>query len=68
MYIRSVVGKKDEYFRYLFNHEDSFETNWYDAVPYLEMEWGLDETEAKNILLEWLENYEIIAKRLKIKI
>ena len=40
----------------------------FGAAPYLQKAYGLDKTKAKNVLLEWMENYETIAERLKVEI
>lgn len=60
--------KNDKYFQYLFELQESGRTNMFGAAPYLQKAYGLDKTEAKNVLLEWMENYETIAERLKVEI
>lgn len=60
--------KNDKYFQYLFKLQESGRTNMFGAAPYLQKAYGLDKTEAKNVLLEWMENYETIAERLKVEI
>lgn len=35
----------------------SGQTNMYGAVPYLMEEFWLDEEEAKQVLVNWMENY-----------
>jgi hypothetical protein len=60
--------KNDEYFKYLFRLQERGITNMFGAATYLQKAYGLDKTEAKNILLEWMENYEKIAERLQIEV
>lgn len=37
----------------------SGQTNMYGAVPYLMEEFWLDEEEAKKVLIDWMENYNL---------
>jgi hypothetical protein len=46
-----------EYFEYLDELRKSGETNMYGAAPYLQREFGLSRTEARNILLAWMESF-----------
>ena len=43
-----------KYFDYLVELRDSGETNMFGAAPYLEREFGLSRTEARNILVQWM--------------
>lgn len=45
------------YFDYLVELRDSGETNMWGAAPYLERKFGLSRTEARNILIAWIESF-----------
>lgn len=47
----------NKYWIYLEELRRSGETNMYGAVPYLQAEFGLDKREAKDILIDWMQNY-----------
>lgn len=47
----------NEYWIYLENLRRSGVTNMFGAAPYLAEEFDLDMTEAKKILVEWMQNY-----------
>ena len=51
-----------EYFDYLVELRDSGETNMFGAAPYLEWEFGLSRTEARNILVQWIESFNEIVR------
>lgn len=51
-----------EYFDYLVELRDSGETNMFGAAPYLEREFGLSRTEARNILIQWIESFNEIVR------
>ena len=51
-----------EYFDYLVELRDSGETNMFGAAPYLEREFGLSRTEARNILVQWMESFNEIVR------
>lgn len=53
---------RTEYFQFLEKLRKSGVTNMFGAVPYLVEEFDLEENEAKNILLFWMENYTELAK------
>ena len=49
--------KRQYYWNYLEKLRRSGITNMYGAAPYLAEEFGLEENEAKDILLDWMKNY-----------
>jgi hypothetical protein len=48
----------NEYFEYLVKLRDSGVTNMWGATPFLQEEFGLSHTEAKNILIKWIESFK----------
>ena len=56
-----------EYFKYLEELRESGETNMFGAAPYLEKEFGIDNRTARNILAEWMENYDEILELIADK-
>lgn len=56
-----------EYFKYLEELRKSGETNMFGAVPYLAKEFGIDNRTARNILAEWMENYDEILELIADK-
>lgn len=44
------------YKKYLDKLRESGETNMFGATPYLQEEFGLDKQEAREILIEWMNN------------
>jgi hypothetical protein len=46
-----------EYFEYLCDLRDSAVTNMCGAGPYLEIEFGLDRKEARDILSAWINSF-----------
>ena len=58
---------KDEYFKYLFELQRSGETNMFAAANYLVHKFGIEQNEAKAVLLEWMKDYDEIATRLGIE-
>ena len=51
-----MEDKKQVYFRFLDSLRDSGATNMFGAAPYLTEVFGLDRCEAKDVLLEWMQN------------
>ena len=51
-----------KYFDYLVELRDSGETNMFGAAPYLERRFGLSRTEARNILVQWIESFNEIVR------
>ena len=47
-----------EYFDYLVELRDSGETNMWGAAPYLEREFALSRSEARDILLAWIDSFK----------
>lgn len=47
----------NKYWVFLEKLRQSGKTNMYGATPYLMVEFGLSEREAKNILIDWMKNY-----------
>jgi hypothetical protein len=52
----------NKYFRYLEKLRQSGETNMYGATPYLQMEFGLEKQEAREVLSFWMKHYEELFK------
>lgn len=46
-----------EYFEYLDALRDSGVTNMFGAAPYLQEEFGLDRSEARAVLSDWMKSY-----------
>lgn len=55
-------------FRYLYELQMSGRTNMFGAGAYLQREQGLDKNKAREVLQEWMTNYESIAKELGIEV
>lgn len=47
----------NEYWVFLEKLRRSGKTNMFGAAPYLMVEFGLDQKEAKEILIDWMKNY-----------
>ena len=60
--------KDEKYYRYLYQLQRSGKTNMLGAGLYLENQFGLPRKEARFILLDWMANYEEIAKTLNIEV
>ena len=56
-----------KYYKYLEKLRQSGEVNMYGAVPYLQNKFGLSYSDAKVILLNWMEHYEEIIEAIKNK-
>lgn len=52
-----TVFEKEEMFDYLENLRESGATNMFGAAPYLKDAFDISISEAKQILLEWMENH-----------
>ena len=46
-----------EYFAYLNVLRESGVTNMFGAAPYLQQEFGLTKSEARDILMKWMESF-----------
>jgi hypothetical protein len=53
-----------DYYRYLFKLRDSAVTNMFGAGAYLERKFSLEQYEADEIMMDWMENYNDIWKAL----
>ena len=47
----------NQYWIYLEELRRSGITNMYGATPYLQQEFGLDKFDARQILADWMKNY-----------
>lgn len=47
----------EEYFQFLDALRESGQTNMFGAASYLMDEFGLEKSEARNVLFEWMETY-----------
>jgi len=47
-----------EYFDYLVELRDSGEVNMWGAAPYLETAFDLSHSDAKKVLIAWIESFE----------
>ena len=47
-----------EYFAYLDALRESGVTNMFGAAPYLMDEYGLSRSEARTVLMSWMQNFE----------
>jgi len=47
----------NKYWVFLEELRRSGKTNMFGATPYLQLEFGLSQKEANEILLNWMENY-----------
>jgi len=52
-----------DYYLYLETLRESGVTNMYGAAPYLESAFDLDKKTAREILSNWMNNYDEIAKK-----
>ena len=52
-----TVIEKEEMFDYLENLRESGVTNMFGAAPYLKDAFDISMLDAKQILLEWMENH-----------
>jgi len=48
----------DEQNQFLDELRESGKTNMFGAGRYLQEEFGIDRTEAREVLLEWIKNFE----------
>jgi hypothetical protein len=53
-----IIHLKHEYFDYLVELRDSGETNMWGAAPYLETAFGLSRSDARKVLIAWIESFE----------
>ena len=55
----SITDDKAEAFEFLNELRESGSINMFGAGPILAFEFGLDNNEARSILREWMESYEL---------
>jgi hypothetical protein len=65
---KQLLTDNESDFRYLYELQASGRTNMFGAASYLVAEQGLDKGKARDVLTEWMNNYEPIAKELGIEI
>lgn len=53
-----MVPDYSEYFAYLDALRESGITNMFGAGPFLMEEYGLSRTEARTVLISWMENFQ----------
>jgi len=68
MITKEQIQAKRGNFEYLFKLQMSGKTNMMGAGQYLQMEQGLDKAEARETLMQWMQNYEVIAKELGVEV
>lgn len=49
---------ENKHWIYLERLRRSGETNMFGAVPYIQREFGMSYEEAKNVLADWMKNYD----------
>jgi predicted aconitase len=56
---RQIMEKvmKEDYFQFLDTLRESGITNMFGATPYLIDEFGLSKSEARDILVSWMESF-----------
>ena len=52
-----MARTENKYWIYLENLRRSGETNMYGATPYLQEEFGLSKSKAREVLTDWMRNY-----------
>jgi hypothetical protein len=55
--IRMNEEQMKEYFDYLVALRDSGATNMWGAAPYLEMQFGISRSEARKVLIAWIDSF-----------
>lgn len=65
---RTLLSENKDDFLYLFELQKSGRTNMFGASVLLQAERGLDRYKSREILVEWMNNYEEIAKELGVDI
>jgi hypothetical protein len=48
---------KQEVFEYLSDLREAGLTNMFGAVPWLETQFGIDRTQGRDLLLEWIRSH-----------
>jgi len=62
------IQDNSEYFNFLFQLRASGRTNMFDAAPWLVDAFMLEKSEARKILADWMNNFDEIAKELKVDV
>ena len=57
-WLDGYTTKREYYWNYLEELRRSGITNMFGATPYLMEEFGLEEKEARDILTDWMKNYD----------
>lgn len=52
-----TITTKDLYFDYLDDLRESGVVNMFGAGEFLQKDWGMNRTEARTILAEWMETF-----------
>lgn len=55
--------EKENIFDYLEDLRESGQINMFDAAPYVAEAFGINKYQAREILSEWMNNYESMEKR-----
>ena len=55
--------EKENIFNYLEDLRDSGQINMFGAAPYVAEAFGINKYQAREILSEWMNNYESMEKR-----
>ena len=58
VYDSAQSRREKEYFQFLENLRESGVTNMFGAAPYLANAFSLSKSEARDILLKWMESYD----------
>ena len=56
--VTEASDKDKPYFDFLLALRDSGATNMFGAAPYLQKEFGMSKSEAREVLKKWMRNYE----------
>jgi hypothetical protein len=54
------MENKQEYFEFLNVLRESGKINMFGAAPYLQETFGLKRYEARDIVIEWMENFKSV--------
>lgn len=65
---RTLLAENREDLIYLYDLQKSGRTNMFGAGQYLQAERGLDKQKAREVLMEYMTNYEEVAKELGVDI
>jgi hypothetical protein len=67
-YVETNQGGQDavanpEHFQYLDKLRESGATNMYGAAPYLQQVFGMSKNDARDVLLDWMKNFDDKSRR-----